>query len=205
MAEDEDEQLERYIRKIARDEAARGGGSSGGGGGEVDIGQFGKFIHAAKDMKDALTSDVDKALSGAVSEKIVSQVIPSMSPQPRASAGFWDTNGGVALMNKIGDQIAPLADLVFNKIGSERTGKLVDGFTDTFLGGGKTSEDNLVVSLDLDNPADMHKYMALHNLSDPTIARKTLIEEKQKSMQRLRAGSGAGGDGTGSGGMVELE
>lgn len=195
--EDENEQLERYIRKIAKDEAARsgGGGSSGGG---VDLGDFGKFVHAAKDMKDAMTSDVDKALSTAVSTKIVDQVIPSMSPQPRASAGFWDTNSGVALMNKLGDQATAVLDMVFNRIGNDRVGKLADGIADTFLGGNKTSEDNMLSSLDPDNPADMHKYMALRNLPDPNIARKTLVEEKQKSMQRLRAGGdGAGGGGNG--------
>lgn len=196
--EDENEQLERYIRKIAKDEAAKsgGGGSSGGG---VDLGDFGKFVHAAKDMKDAMTSDVDKALSTAVSTKIVDQVIPSMSPQPRASAGFWDTNSGVALMNKLGDQATAVLDMVFNRIGNDRVGKLADGIADTFLGGSKNSEDNMISSLDPDNPADMHKYMAFRNLTDPNIARKTLVEEKQKSMQRLRAG-GAGGDGAGGGG-----
>lgn len=192
MTEEEDAQLENYVRKIAREESARGGG-----GADVTLGEFGKFATAAKAMKEAMTSDVDKALLGAVSTKIVDQVIPSMLPQPRASAGFWDSNAGVALMNKIGDQISPLADLVFNKIGNERTGKLVDGFTNTYLSGGKSDENNISLSLDPDNPADMHKYMALRNISDPNVARKMLIEEKQSSLQRVKSGDFGVGGGNG--------
>lgn len=195
MTEEEDAQLENYVRKIAREESARGGG-----GADVTLGEFGKFATAAKAMKEAMTSDVDKALSSAVSTKIVDQVIPSMSPQPRASAGFWDSNAGVALMNKIGDQISPLADLVFNKIGNERTGRLVDGFTNTYLSGGKSDDNNISLSLDPDNPADMHKYMALRNISDPNVARKMLIEEKQSSLQRVKSGDFGGVSG-GNGGV----
>ena len=189
MADDEEE-LREYIRKLIKEESG-----GGGGGGSTDLGELGKLVKVAKDMKDAMTSEVDKALGTAVSEKIVNQVIPSMSPPPaRASNSFWDTNSGVALMNKIGDQISPLADLIMNKIGTERTGKLVDGITNTYFGGQK-NEDNMLLSWDPDNPSHMHQYMALRNLQDPNIARKMLIEEKNKAMNRMSSAGSGGGNG----------
>lgn len=39
---------------------------------------------------------------------------------------------------------------------------------------------SVVLSLNPDDPVDIHKYMVLRDLSDPDIARKTLIEEKHK-------------------------
>ena len=84
MADEEnDEELRKYIKQLIREEgggvgggvggSSDGGGNRRGGGnnGGVDLGEFGKFVAAAKGMKEAMTSDVDKALSTAVSSKIV--------------------------------------------------------------------------------------------------------------------------------------
>lgn len=210
MADDEsDEELRKYIKQMIREETGGGnigGGSSGGEG--VNLGEFGKFVMAAKGMKEAMTSDVDKALSTAVSNKIVDQVIPSMSPQPRASGGFLDTGFAIAFAQKLPEQIATIADVLFTRIGPDRTGKLVDGIHQKFLGGGGSSgelnEDDIIGALDPDNPAHLHQYMAYKKIGDPDIAKRTLIAEKDKIMKRVASGSGGNGGFGANDGVVQM-
>jgi hypothetical protein len=209
MADGEsDEELRKYIRQMIREEGGGrigedsgndGGGRRGGGGsGGVDLGEFGKFVAAAKGMKEAMTSDVDKALSSAVSNKIVDQVIPSMSPQQRAPSGFLDTGFAIAFAQKLPEQLATLVDVFFNRLGPDRTGKLVDGIQQKFLGGGGNGgtplrEDDVIGALDPDNPAHLHQYMAYRNLNDPDIAKRTLISEKDKIRRSAYSGNVGGG------------
>jgi hypothetical protein len=219
MADNEgDEELRSFIRKMIREEAGdiakvsggsrnRGDRSDNNGGGGVDLGELGKFVSAAKGMKEAMTSDVDKALSTAVSNKIVDQVIPSMSPQPRASAGFLDSGFAIAFAQKLPEQLASLVDVFFNKLGPDRAGKLVDGIQQKFLGGGGGSssggggtptEDDILSSLDSDNPAHLHQYMAYKKLNDPDIAKRTLIAEQDIIRKRTYSNT-AGGNTEGGG------
>lgn len=210
MADGEgDEELRKYIKQMIREEAG-GGGNDGGskGGGGVDLGEFGKFVMAAKGMKEAMTSDVDKALSTAVSNKIVDQVIPSMSPQPRASSGFLDSGFAIAFAQKLPEQLATLVDVLFTRIGPDRTGKLVDGIHQKFLSDGSKSlsEDDIIGALDPDNPAHLHQYMAYKKIGDPDIAKRTLIAEKDNIRKNVASGSsGNGGFGTDSGVVQMLE
>lgn len=152
-----------------------------------------------------MTSDVDKALSTAVSNKIVDQVIPSMSPQPRASSGFLDTGFAIAFAQKLPEQLATLVDVFFTRLGPDRTGKLVDGIQQKFLGGGEAggakqlTEDDIISALDPDNPAHLHQYMAYKNLNDPDIAKRTLIAERDNVRKRMYSGTSGTGAGMGGG------
>jgi hypothetical protein len=209
MANEEgDEELRNFIRKMIKEEAgsiANSGGKnrnkeSNENGEGIDLGGFGKFVTAAKGMKEAMTSDVDKALSTAVSNKIIDQVIPSMSPQPRASAGFLDSGFAIAFAQKLPEQLTSLVDVFFTRLGPDRTNKLVDGIQQKFLGGssdgggsgsGTLTEDDVISSLDSDNPAHLHQYMAYKKLNDPDIAKRTLMAEQDKIRKRVYSTSGA--------------
>lgn len=43
-----------------------------------------------------------------------------------------------------------------------------------------------ISSLDPDNPANMHKYMALREIDDPKVARKTLLKEKKRAEKTIK-------------------
>ena len=135
-----------------------------------------------------------------------------MSSQPRASAGFLDTGFAIAFAQKLPEQLASLVDVFFTRLGPDRTGRLIDGIQQKFIGGGSGSggaggtkqltEDDILSSLDPDNPAHLHQYMAYKNLNDPDIAKRTLIAERDKALKRMYSGtSGDGAVGAAGAGM----
>lgn len=212
MADDEEE-LRQYIRKIVKEEGGGGGGGSGGGGNDgsgrggsgVDVGEFAKFINAAKGMKEALTSDVDKALSTAVSTRIVEQVVPSMSQQPRGGSGWFDSGAAIAFFSKLPEQLVTLTDVLFTRLGPDRAGRLVDGLENKFLSDGSVirNDSDKISSFDPDNPIHLHQFMALRNINDLDVAKRTLVAEKAEIMKKMSSGAGAANDG-GSGANAGL-
>lgn len=195
-----DDEVKDYIGKLVREEISKqaletgGRGSRKSGGGDVDLGEFGKFVSAAKGMKEAMTSDVDKALSQAVSTKIVDQVLPTLSNQPKGGTGFYDSSAAVAFMQKLPEQLVPLVDTVFTRLGQEKAGRLVDGVT-TYLsgkgsgGGVRRTDADIIGSLDPDNPSHLHYYMSIRNMGsiDANAAKKGLIMEKENLLKGIPA------------------
>lgn len=194
-----DDEVKEYLSKLVREEISkqasetvgRGGGKGGGNG--VDLGEFGKFVSAAKGMKEAMTSDVDKALSQAVSTKIVDQVLPSLSNQPKGGTGFYESSAAVAFMQKLPEQLVPLVDVVFTRLGQEKAGRLVDGVTNYLSGKGgggggvRRTDADIIGSLDPDNPSHLHYYMSIRNMGsiDASAAKKGLIMEKENLLKGI--------------------
>lgn len=46
--------------------------------------------------------------------------------------------------------------------------------------------NDIISSFDPDNPANMHKYMALRNIDDPKAARKKLVKERERALKTIK-------------------
>jgi hypothetical protein len=197
-----DDEVDDYIdKKIEEKLKTRGSGNlpaTTGGNDSVGLGEFAKFVTAAKGMKEAMTSDLDKAISGAVSTRVAESIVPAINQQqPRSSGGILDSGFMTALASRIPDAAPGIIDVLFARLGKDNTDRLVGGVTD-FLAGRKGTKtgykidrndgSDVISSLDPDNPAHLHYYMSIREMGavDVNIARKSLIQEKENSMRNFQ-------------------
>lgn len=149
----------------------------------MNIGEFSRFVNATKTIREALESPIEKVINETVTNKIIERALPSLFSEGKDSGGSSFLNSGfaMALGQKIGESIPAIIDILSTKYGGKS--KLNSNSPKS------RNMDDIILSLDPENPAHIHEYMAMRSFDDIDIARMTLKNEKEKVMKRVGAGS----------------
>lgn len=170
--------------------------------GVSDINSIQKMANTAKSLKEAFQSPSEKQIIDKFNESVIDRVFPSLtqnSPPPKE--GFMDSNFMMAVGSRLPDVLPSLFDIAISRLGKDKTEQIIDSFQNK-LAGNSSKDPNLntgnvnnaggqsvaefILSLNPDDPADLHKYMNFREMDDINNAKKSLIEEKNIVMSEIQ-------------------
>lgn len=188
---------------------------------------FKTAISMVKELGEATRGDLDKIVADGVKQKIAENIVPVLFGGQKPTS-FWDSGFmqqlGRGLGEKAPEYTGPIIETVVKIWGKDGAEGVIDKLGSLGLGGGSNrgaksgnggsgvggvggggndgganKDDELISSLDPDNPSHLHYYMSIRNMGsvDQSVARKSLVNEKNDLMKR----SG----GVGSGGRVQSD
>lgn len=191
--QDDDADIQNYIRGIVKNEVSSSISDSNNNNNNqqssnTELGGLINQVNVLKGLKTAFESPFESAIIGQASERFMNQILPNMDAPPQQRS-FMDSGFAMSIGNRLPDVLPALADVVFTRLGKEKTEQLIEGVQDKWLGGNSNSNtsssvegqniNEFINSLNPDDPADLHKYMQLRSLNDIDEARNLLIQEKQ--------------------------
>lgn len=191
--QNDDEDIQNYIRGIVKSEVDNSVGNNNNNNNNsndnnTELGSLINQVNVLKGLKNAFDSPFETAIIENASEKFMSQVLPSMdAPAPQRS--FMDSGFMMSIGNRLPDVLPTLADVLFTRLGKEKTEQLINGVQDKWLGGSPNSDkgssvesqniSEFINSANPDDPAVLHQYMQLRDLSNIDEAKNLLLQEKQ--------------------------
>ena len=191
---DENNETIDFIRNMIREETKKINASPVK---DVSISEVTQIAKAGKDLKDAFASPIESAIVERFNERVMDRIFPMMDA-PAPKQGFLDSGFMMAVGSKLPDILPTLFDVAVTRLGKEKTEQIIDGFQNRLTGAvggnvineeinGNQNVDEFILSLDTSDPADIHRYMSLRNISDINDAVKKLTEEKNYTMQKYKS------------------
>jgi len=156
---------------------------------DIDLNGITKLAKTASVLKDAFSSPLETNIVSKFSENFMDRVFPMMANQPAPKQGFLDSGFMMSIGSQLPSALPTLLDVAITRLGKTNADNLVNGITNKFLSSGNNGAqqqlnsgqniDEIILSLDPSDPADIQKYMGITGIQDEIEAQKDIITKRE--------------------------